>query len=238
MSNEIVVAFDLYGTLLSTASIAKQLAEHFGEEKATTIATAWRKYQLEYTWRLNSMKQYKPFDTVTRASLHNALLESKVSLTDKETEDLMAAYDTLDIYPDAADCLSSLTAKPHIQAVVFSNGTHEMIASSIHKSPQLAKFSSSIQSIVSIDDVKQYKPAPESYAHLARQVGKDPSSATDMQSIWLVSGNPFDIVGARTAGLSAAWIDREDKGWQDGLGEPTVVVQSLEQVVDAVSNHR
>ncbi len=51
----IVVAFDLYGTLLSTESIAKKLAEHFGQEKADTLAATWRKYQLEYTWRLNSM---------------------------------------------------------------------------------------------------------------------------------------------------------------------------------------
>ena len=51
----IVLAFDAYGTLLSTESIAKKLASHFGEDKAKTIATIWRKYQLEYTWRANSM---------------------------------------------------------------------------------------------------------------------------------------------------------------------------------------
>jgi len=55
--SKIVVAFDLYGTLLSTESIAKQLASHFGDDKATSIAAVWRKYQLEYTWRLNSMSK-------------------------------------------------------------------------------------------------------------------------------------------------------------------------------------
>jgi len=57
MSDKTVVAFDAYGTLLSTESIAKKLASHFGQEKAQTIATTWRKYQLEYTWRLNSMSE-------------------------------------------------------------------------------------------------------------------------------------------------------------------------------------
>jgi 2-haloacid dehalogenase len=47
---EIVLAFDAYGTLLSTESIAKKLAEHFGQEKAAGIAAKWRLYQLEYTW--------------------------------------------------------------------------------------------------------------------------------------------------------------------------------------------
>lgn len=50
-----LLAFDLYGTLLSTESIAKQLSGHFGQGKAASVAATWRKYQLEYTWRYNSM---------------------------------------------------------------------------------------------------------------------------------------------------------------------------------------
>lgn len=53
--SKILLAFDLYGTLLSTESIGKQLSEHFGPDKAASVAATWRKYQLEYTWRYNSM---------------------------------------------------------------------------------------------------------------------------------------------------------------------------------------
>jgi 2-haloacid dehalogenase len=52
---ETIVAFDLYGTLLSTESIAKKLEKHFDHTKAQSISALWRRYQLEYTWRLNSM---------------------------------------------------------------------------------------------------------------------------------------------------------------------------------------
>jgi len=53
----IVVAFDLYGTLVNPASISKALAQALGagDDKVQQVNTAWRKYQLEYTWRLNSM---------------------------------------------------------------------------------------------------------------------------------------------------------------------------------------
>lgn len=54
---QVVIAFDLYGTLLSTESIAEELASHFGREKAMEVAALWRRYQLEYTWRLNSMSR-------------------------------------------------------------------------------------------------------------------------------------------------------------------------------------
>jgi len=59
-SNPTVIAFDLYGTLLSTDSIANELAKHFRSDKAASLA--WRRYQLEYTWRLNSMS-IEPFQT-------------------------------------------------------------------------------------------------------------------------------------------------------------------------------
>jgi 2-haloacid dehalogenase len=41
-----VIAFDLYGTLLSTESIAKELATHFGDEKAKSIAALWRRWAI------------------------------------------------------------------------------------------------------------------------------------------------------------------------------------------------
>lgn len=50
-----IIAFDLYGTILSTDSIVKELAGLFGDEKAKTIATQARRYQLEYSWRISTM---------------------------------------------------------------------------------------------------------------------------------------------------------------------------------------
>lgn len=55
MAPTTVIAFDLYGTLLSTESIARELAGLYGDGKARTIAAQARRYQLEYTWRINSM---------------------------------------------------------------------------------------------------------------------------------------------------------------------------------------
>lgn len=54
---KVVITFDLYGTLLSTESIALKLAEFFGEDRSGTLAALWRRYQLEYTWRSNSTRK-------------------------------------------------------------------------------------------------------------------------------------------------------------------------------------
>lgn len=58
-----------------------------------------------------------------------------------------------------------------------------------------------------------------------------------MSEIFLVSGNPFDVVGGRSVGMNAIWVDRAGKGWQDSMvagtwNGPTEIVRSLDQVVD------
>lgn len=237
-SSPIIVAFDVYGTLLSTASIAKELASHFEQEKATAIAGKWRVYQLEYTWRLNSMQQYEPFSAVTRRSLKHTLAEFKESLCDGDIEELMKAYDQLGCFEDVKPALQRIGKEEGITAVVFSNGTHSMVSNSVNNSPDLGPHASIFKEIVTVEEPRLFKPAPQVYQHLAKRMGK----VGKMSEMWLVSGNPFDVVGARSCGMQAAWVDREGNGWADGLvegekGRPTVVVRELGEVVNAVRKY-
>ncbi|KAL5341060.1 HAD-like domain-containing protein [Aspergillus crustosus] len=230
-----VLAFDLYGTLLSTESIAQQLQSRF-PEKASSISSLWRRYQLEYTWRLNSMGVYEPFSEITRNALLHALAEHEESLNDEDIQSLMNAYDNLSTFPDVKPTLTQLASIPTVTAVVFSNGTQSMVSNSVHSSPDLSPHASVFADLVSVDSVKQYKPAPAAYHHLAEKVGK---TSSELNDIWLVSGNPFDVVGARKVGLSAIWVDRKGRGWVDAAVprlRPNVVVNSLEEIVDAIKN--
>lgn len=243
-NNKTVIAFDLYGTLLSTESIAKELATHFGSEKAQSIAALWRRFQLEYTWRMNSMSLYKPFSDITNASLRHALAEHNVTLTDLDISKLMKAYDSLGTFPDVGPALKAVNADPTTDAYVFSNGTDAMVSSSVHSSPSLSPYASVFKGLVTVQEIEIFKPDPKVYFHLAEKVGKT-KSKEDMGSMWLVSGNPFDIVGAKAVGMQAAWVDRAgghsgNGGWNDRLGElaaggPTVVVKNVEEAVEAIA---
>lgn len=60
-----------------------------------------------------------------------------------------------------------------------------------------------------------------------------------MGGMWLVSGNPFDVVGAKAVGMRACWVDRAGAGWVDGLvqgerGRPDVVVRGVGEVVGGI----
>ncbi|KAE9369532.1 haloacid dehalogenase [Stipitochalara longipes BDJ] len=239
--NKIVIAFDLYGTLLSTESIAKELATHFGQEQANKIAALWRRYQLEYTWRMNSMTLYRPFSEITSAALKHALAESSVSLSEENISNLMKAYDNLGTFADVPPGLTAVASDPSIDAYVFSNGDDDMVSASVNKSPSLSAQSSVFKGLVTVEEIKVFKPDISTYHHLCKKVGKSFSNE-DMASVWLVSGNPFDIVGARAAGIQAAWVDRGHSGnggWTDQLGTlasggPTITVGGVEEAVKEI----
>ncbi|KAF2263510.1 haloacid dehalogenase [Lojkania enalia] len=235
---QIILAFDVYGTLLSTESIAKQLASHFGTEKANSIAQEWRKYQLEYTWRLNSMNRFQSFSDVTRNSLKHALAETGDFLGDGDIDGLMKAYNNLSVFPDVPPLFSQLQSTPNITATIFSNGASSMISATLSESPDISPYAKHFKDVVVVEEVRKFKPHPDVYHHLCERVGKKGSEA----DVWLVSSNPFDVVGANSAGMSTCWVDRSGKGWMDGLvqgekGKPTIIAKGVGEVVKKGRRH-
>ncbi|THH07344.1 hypothetical protein EW146_g9349 [Bondarzewia mesenterica] len=78
---------------------------------------------------------------------------------------------------------------------------------------------------------KKYKPSRELYVALLDALDRRHVPHT----VWLISANPFDVTGARVAGMNALWVDRTGKGWTDRLVDPIAfgpskVVRNLEDV--------
>ncbi|KAI1498452.1 haloacid dehalogenase [Biscogniauxia marginata] len=232
-----VIAFDLYGTLLSTESIAHQLAKTYGDEKAESLAALWRQYQLEYTWRINSMGEYKPFDEITRNALRHAAAERRLTLSTRDAEDFMRSYDELRAFPETSRALELLEGEDDkIEACIFTNGTDKMVANSLRTSPDLAPHADKFKSLITVHETRCYKPDKRTYAHLVEQTGKK----GDARSVWVVSANPFDVVGAKAAGLRAAFIDRPGRGWIDRLDDihaPSLIVRGIDEAVKSILNH-
>ncbi|KAH7133801.1 haloacid dehalogenase [Dactylonectria macrodidyma] len=232
MTSQTVIGFDLYGTLLSTESIAEQLGELFGQELAKELATQWRRYQLEYTWRANSMGTYQSFSRITRAALQHAVAEKGLTLSQADTEKLMDAYNGLKTFPEIESALGLVNSEPSLNTYIFSNGTDEMVTTSVKTSPVLSKTNCFSQpgKLITVDSLKTFKPDPRTYHHLADEAG------VKLDQVWVVSANPFDALGARSAGAQSVWIDRVGNGWIDALGtlidvEPTVVVSGVDEAV-------
>lgn len=150
---------------------------------------------------------------------------------------LIESYDYLSTFPDVLPALTTLASKPNIKPVIFSNGNKSMVDNAVQQSKDLSTHAGVFHDIITVDEVRKFKPDPEVYFHLADMLGK---SKSEMNDIWLVSGNPFDIVGGRSVGMQAAWVDRAGHGWIDAVvpdKKPTVVIRGLGDLIPAIEEN-
>jgi 2-haloacid dehalogenase len=216
------LAFDMYGTLVDPVGISKQL-ERYLPEQALRLSEVWRQKQLEYTFRLAAMERYEDFEQVTRNALDYALAVVGRELRSEQKDALIAQYNDLERFPDVEPGLERLKEAGH-QMIIFSNGAPHMLQALM----DAAELRPYFQGFVSVDEVKTYKPSPKTYRHAARRLERP------IGEVRLVSSNPFDDIGAETAGMKSAWVDRSG-GLFDTLGSPPeIVVGTLTELADAL----
>ncbi|NIC07258.1 haloacid dehalogenase type II [Billgrantia bachuensis] len=221
-----VLAFDVYGTLIDTHGVVTELEERLGRNGKDSLAgefsRRWRDKQLEYSFRRGLMGAYVPFGQCTREALDFTDRALQAQLTDVDKDHLMAVYARLPAFPEAAGALERLAAYG-IRCVAFSNGTSEAVNGLLEQAGILERF----EAVISVDEVKRFKPDPAVYAHLRNRLEVAPGDT------WLISSNPFDVIGARHAGLHAAWVRRSLDAPFDPWGvEPDLTVTDLDVLAE------
>ena len=214
-----VLAFDVYGTLIDPFQMEEHLRADFGEN-ARAASELWRGKQIEYSFRRALMKQYEPFHVCTEQALRFVASQMGMALPPQSLESLMAKYLELPAYPDVVAALAEF-ASQGFQIVACSNGTERAVRASLESVGLMSRFSK----IVSVDALRTFKPDPAVYEYLVAESG------APRDKVWLISSNPFDVIGAKACGLRTAWVQRDPKRIFDPWGiEPDVTVHSLAEL--------
>jgi 2-haloacid dehalogenase len=210
------IGFDVYGTLVDPLGMDGPLREHIGD-LAERFAATWRERQIDWTFRRSLMGRYVDFDVVTRDAFRATAATLGVDLRTAEAG-LLDVYRRLPAFADAAEGLIRLAEGGH-RLVAFSNG----VAATLRGLLTHARLMPPLSDVVSVDEVRTYKPSPVVYQHLVARGG------LSADRTWLVSSNAWDVLGAKSAGLRAAWLRRSPRPQWDGGGiaEPDVVVATL-----------
>lgn len=225
-----VLAFDVYGTLIDTHGVVTELKERLGAlgkgELAAEFSRRWRDKQLEYSFRRGLMGAYVPFGRCTLEALEYTDRALQTCLADVDKEHLMAVYARLPAFAETAGALERLT-REGVRCVAFSNGTREAVEGLLDQAGIRGHF----DEVVSVDEVKRFKPDPAVYAHLRHRLDGVASGDT-----WLISSNPFDVIGAHHAGLRAVWVRRSPDAPFDPWGiEPDMTVADLDALAERLA---
>lgn len=224
MAEALTMLFDVYGTLVDPAGMADGLKADLGE-RAAAFAAAWRDKQIEYSFRRALMANYVPFTQCTADALEFCCRQFGVTIGAERRAELMEGYQRLPAFADVAPGLAAVRAAGH-RLFAFSNGP----AADVEAVLDAAGLLGGMHGIISVDALRTFKPAPAVYAYARRTSGAWSSPC------WLVSGNAWDVIGARSAGLDAAWVRRSSRSVFDPWGiEASLVIASLADLAEELA---
>jgi 2-haloacid dehalogenase len=187
-----VLLYDAYGTLWDVHSVTKR-CEACWPGKGMQVSQLWRMKQLEATWLRSLMGRYVPFSTVTREALGFACDSLRLALQVDHESELMGEYLKLSPFPDVADALM----KKHAQRTgILSNGSPDMLE------PLVSHSGLKFDAVLSVDEVKVFKPAPQVYQLAVERFG------VPKERIVFVTSNFWDAAGAKSFGFTVYWINR------------------------------
>ncbi|WP_374546055.1 haloacid dehalogenase type II [Rhodoblastus sp.] len=187
--------FDAYGTLFDVHSAVARHKALVGPQ-AERLSELWRTKQLEYTWTRSLMGAYRDFDALTEEALDFAAARCG-GLSPEAREKLLAAYETLDAFPDAAPALKMLRERG-AKTVILSNGTARALA----RATASAGLQDLLDDSLSADALGRYKTAPEVYELVGARYGVTPDQVS------FQSSNRWDVAGAARFGFRAIWVNR------------------------------
>ena len=185
--------FDAYGTLFDVHAVVE--AGRAITADPVALSALWRQKQLEYTWLRSLMQRYEDFWAVTESALRYAVRRLGLTASETDLRMLMDAYLSLACFPEVRDALERLAGR---QCAILSNGSPRMLAAVVRAAGLDGRFAR----VISVDEVKVYKPSPVVYAlgpkHLGIPAGE----------LLFVSSNAWDVAGAKSSGYQVAWCNR------------------------------
>jgi len=205
-SNIKAFAFDAYGTLFDVFSVTA-LCDQLFPGKGNTLAQLWRVKQLQYSMMRSLMGRHKDFWQLTEDGLAYASESLKLELTADKRKRLMEAYLSLAAFPDVKPGLEALK-RQGLALAILSNGEPKMLEAAARS----AGIDGLLDRIISVEDVKIFKPSPRTY-----NLGAEHMNIRSSE-LGFVSSNSWDVAGAASAGLLTFWIQRSAAEPPEKLG--------------------
>jgi 2-haloacid dehalogenase len=222
-----VCMFDQYGTVVDmqgglTAVVTPWLKAKGWIGNPDAFVTWWRRTHFE-----NSMidallhREHTPYREIGHASVAHVLERAGIPYTMDEVRQLVAQIERLKPFPEVPAALARLRARYRI--VVLSNGDPDMLeaAKEHHKIP--------FDTVISVAAAGSFKPHVATYSKAAEilELAKN--------QILFVANHAFDCIGAKSAGMRAAFIDRRCRPFGITPHQPDIIVPTMTELADAIA---
>jgi 2-haloacid dehalogenase len=190
------LVFDVFGTLVDWRSgVADAFRASGVSDDPYELADAWRARYRPILAEVNDgARPWGNFDDLHRVTLDDLLADRDFELPADQRSELVGAWHRLDPWPDVHAGLEALRRERPV--AMLSNG-HVALLVDLARHGDLR-----FDCVLSAELAQAYKPAPDAYLTAARLIG------VQADELMLVAAHPWDLHGARGAGLRTAFVDR------------------------------
>jgi 2-haloacid dehalogenase len=213
----LVIAFDVIETLFPL----EPLRERLTAVGVPGVLEVWFARLLRDAVVLVATDGYRPFGEIATAALRATAPEP---LDDDAVQSVLAGFAELDPHPDVKPAVER-GREAGIRMVALTNGS----AANTAKLLRRAGIDEYIEQVLSVDDVRRWKPAPEIYWHAVSSTG------VPAERLALVAAHAWDTHGAHHAGLTTGWVARLEGIFPAVFSPPDVTGRDLVEVVEKLA---
>jgi 2-haloacid dehalogenase len=225
-SNVKVCMFDQYGTVVDMQGGLTAIATPFLKAKGwggdpNSFVTWWRRTHFE-----NSMidallhRAHTPYREIGHRAVAHVMDRAGIEHTKEDVRYLVGEIEKLKPFPEVPAALEKLHTKYRL--VVLSNGDPDMLETA-KKYHGIA-----FDRVISVAEANSFKPHVATYTKAAELLG------LNMDQILFVANHAFDCIGAKSAGMRTAFIDRRSRPFGETEHQPDILVPSMTALAEAI----
>ena len=217
-----MIAFDVNGTLSDLAPLADRLVD---VGAPAHLLPTWFAGVLRDGIGLTAAGAYAEFSAVATGVLTTLLapMQGLACEPGRAAAQVVEGFETLGVHPDVAAGVRAL-ADAGFRLITLTNGSVADTKGLLERSGLLDPFTACL----SVAEVRRWKPAPEPYLHAAAACQVAP------EAVMLVAVHPWDVDGAKRAGLQACWLDREGSRYPSHLIAPDRTTGGLTALLESL----
>ncbi len=211
------IVFDVNETLLDLKSLDPIFERLFGNAERRR---EWFTQMLQSAFVSTITGSYASFAETGQAALSVLAQRHGRELTDADRDELAHSMTHLSAYPEVAESLRQLK-QARFSMASLTNSTLIVAEQQLTH----AGLRNLFDQVLSADEVRRLKPAPEPYRFAAKRLG------VSCAQIRMVAAHGWDIAGAINAGCATAFVARPDQFLDPLVPAPEIVGANLHEVI-------
>lgn len=215
-----VIAFDVNETLLDLRALDAVFEHHLGDK---ALRPQWFQTMLQLAFVGTITGRYVDFTQAQHAALRVLAARGGRHVERGVADEIVGAMRHLPAHPDVVPALDRLRADGRT-LISLTNSPLAVVEDQL----RFAGIRDRFAHVVSADEVRRLKPAPEPYRHAAQRAGTDPAG------LRLVAAHAWDVAGALAVGCAAAFVKRPGLTLDPEGPRPDVEGDDLVEVAERI----